>query len=85
MSVREKLIAARALIDTEDKWTQHVYTTTDGRICASKALQHVGVHVFSGPYKALAEAMGRKWVCDFNDTHTHEEVLAAFDQAIANG
>lgn len=34
-------------------------------------------------YIALSEAMGGEFVGDWNDAHTHVQVLAAFDRAIA--
>lgn len=46
--------------------------------------QHSIDSVFATPYfDALSEVMGAGDVVQFNDTHTHAEVLAKFDEAIA--
>lgn len=88
------LIRARAVISAPDSWCQ---AYEDGHaICAVHAIQRV---LHSNPnaqeleglaVDALAEAIGipvtddtGPWVGNWNDTHTHAEVLAAFDKAIA--
>lgn len=86
-SALDILIEGRALIDTPDKWTQGSYFEGDKR-CSDGALRKAcwgatnTFNVYYLAYIRLAHAMGSS-VCGFNDTHTHAEVLAAFDQAIA--
>lgn len=98
MTVKEVLIAARAKIADPANWTQHDYarrkcgyavnpTSTYAECwCAIGALAAViGDTVRaekSVPYFELRDAMGLD-IDDFNDTHTHAEVLAKFDEAIA--
>jgi hypothetical protein len=86
MSVLETLIKARALIEKHENWTQGKFFDNRGRRCALGALYDAeGI-----PYtqsattpsdKALRSAMG-EFPGTFNDTHTHADVLAAFDRAI---
>lgn len=89
MTVKEQLVAARKLIDTPEKWGQKEYVSEDAqRICASEALRRARggeffAQVNSPAYRALQSEMSGKLVCAFNDEHTHAEVLAAFDRAIA--
>lgn len=89
------LIEARRTIEREDKWC-HGFFGNNGEICAVHALQKA-THALNYPaseelaaYGALGKAMG---VHDqesgpemglWNDTHTHAEVLAAFDRAISS-
>ena len=95
MTTREILIAARALIDTPEKWTQFE---------SARNINGVGCHPRSpdavcfctlgaidracqddlNDYKALQTLQSIVgMVANFNDSHTHAEVLAAFDEAIA--
>lgn len=88
MSTRGNLIAARKLIENESDWCQGGFTNDAGARCALQAIYDAkGVHWCDGvrapEYKALKEAMGGQFPGDFNDAHTHAEVLAAFDRAIA--
>jgi hypothetical protein len=80
------LTLTRAVITDPDKWTQHEYGTSDGAQCASGALYTTAAKItqarYSETYNLLREIMGGR-IIDFNDTHTHAEVLAAFDAAIA--
>jgi hypothetical protein len=93
-TVTDILIIARKLIEKEENWTQGAYarlpdgtpTDEDGPsvscYCSLGALSKAGN--FWTPQKAydyLYAAMGSS-ITDFNDTHTHAEVLAAFDAAI---
>lgn len=83
------LIGARKLIEKPENWLNRAPTGSN-RNCAATAiwktrgskrdpdLERAGYQA----YDALADAMGVKIVADFNDTHTHAEVLAAFDKAI---
>lgn len=85
--IREQLIAAKALIDVPSRWCQGQYER-DGRMCASMALQ-VATHTScydimdNEAYEALRKVMDVPEVCTFNDRHTHAQVMAAFDKAIA--
>lgn len=93
MKTSEQLKQAKLLIATPDKWTQGKFVD-QGKICASEAIarttegranHHSGDYMSCEAYKILEEAMGIKTsfaVSNFNDSHTHEEVLAAFDRAI---
>ena len=86
MTVKEQLIAAKALIDKPEKWCQGNAIDAQGRICASQALRTItGGGLADAEYEALADAMAGpgSLVCAWNDTHTHAEVIAAFDRAIA--
>lgn len=98
MTVKEVLIAARAKIADPAHWTQFEYarrisgfgvspeSTYAECWCAIGALASVVGDTAraekSAPYNALLDAMGED-VDNFNDTHTHAEVLAKFDEAIA--
>lgn len=91
MTTVEVLRAARARIDTPEKWWQH-----DGHFGSSAApkcaLLALTEFAGNGPHPskfALSRAMGggELYSIDvprFNDTHTHAEVMAAYDEAIAN-
>lgn len=94
MDTVETLKAARALIDTPEKWWQKKGDEyRAGRHCAITALDEVGgVRATTGPaIPALARAIGGwteepvllvRTITSFNDSHSHAEVLAAFDRAI---
>lgn len=99
MTVKEVLIAARAKIADPANWTQGEYARTlEGYPldvhsrnaecwCSIGALACVMGDVVlaehSASHKALEDVMGTRWIAEFNDTHTHAEVLAKFDEAIA--
>lgn len=96
----EMLRAARALIDTPEKWTQRQFAKDAAGhtidfvnpdavcFCACGALRRL--HGINGRVeRVLADAMSSPSgevaavrIVNFNDTHTHAEVLAAFDRAI---
>ena len=94
----EILRAARALIADPARWTQGEDARdacgspawagrhASSAVCwsADGALMHVerDKNSFWPARDALVAAMGASAVV-FNDTHTHAEVLAAFDRAIA--
>lgn len=93
-SVRENLIAARALIDTPEKWTQGSLRIGDC-LCAMGAVQAVlpknyhGLISDTAQFKALQNALpdGFKWsVPSFNDARstTHADIMALFDRAISS-
>jgi hypothetical protein len=99
MTVRDDLIAARALIDTPEKWVRGHYER-QGCYCALGAARKAlygttdwrpgedwrgdDNHVTT----ALRRELSEEWhgsVDDFNDdpSTTHADVLALFDRAIA--
>lgn len=91
MTTVELLRAARSRIVDIGKWGQT--SSFDSRItsgeCAWMALRAAGMHgaICDVADRALARAMGGLHCVDiwnFNDSHMHEDVLAAFDRAIAN-
>jgi len=92
MKTSEVLKQAKALINTPDKWCQgtlHFF----GRSCSVGALERVLIP--NGFRKALNNAAAYNYLViafgspngllsTCNDTHTHAEVMTAFDIAIAN-
>ncbi len=81
---------ARAMIESEEKWVQGYYSTSDGRRCAMGALRAAARH--SDPRRVRARAhhllrevareRGFQSVEGMNDRCTHQQVLAAFDMAV---
>lgn len=91
--VRENLIAARALIDTPEKWVKDAHEK-DGCYCAMGAIGAVLPRNYHGwvsdtaQYRALAAAVPAEFhgnVPNFNDhpATTHADIMALFDRAIA--
>jgi hypothetical protein len=92
MTLKSDLTAARALIDTPEKWTQHnpsavtntyciVTATALGRSYANAARANLALH-------CTAALRGREIMdnlINFNDdpATTHADVLRLFDRAIA--
>lgn len=99
MTTLETLKAARKLITPVENWTREVFASNrlgDKRgpleddaacWCASGAISKCsGMSPLRLSEGSHIEALGYKHVASlatFNDTHTHAEVLAAFDAAIA--
>ena len=90
MTTVEVLRAARALIDTPEKWWGGGENSGMG-ICAMLAVRRVTDKSWNPASRALIRAIGGdaghislEPIFDFNDSHTHAEVMAAFDAAIAN-
>jgi hypothetical protein len=97
MTTIETLKAARKLIIDPSHWTQGAFGRDsagrkrwDGfhpdctRWCASGALEKVtGKPLPKSAMRPLQEVMDSVDIATFNDHHTHAEVLAAFDEAIA--
>ena len=82
----EVLRAARALIDTPEKWWK---PGTGPGVCALVALREVSdfPEICVGSGAALARVMdveGAWLIPSFNNSRTHAEVLTAFDEAIRN-
>jgi hypothetical protein len=97
-TVLETLEAARKLITPEDAWIQgKMACDAAGNICSDVSPQAVqfcsmgAIENAAGDsssafretlYAVMDKACGMRYEA-FNDTHTHAEVLAAFDVAIA--
>jgi hypothetical protein len=93
--VIETLKAARELISVPERWTQHDYARDrDGYYVAANDKAAVcwcslgallkaseGGGKYSAAKNALSTAI-KGSVVEFNDTHKHPEILAAFDKAI---
>jgi hypothetical protein len=83
---------SRQAIEQREHWVQGVYETFGRRYCAAGALRAVGrrmrgASVESRAYKQLLEVANRRGFLNveiMNDRSTHEQVLSAFDEAIAN-
>jgi len=95
MNALEVLTSARALISDPARWTQgHAARDTSGSFtgatrddatcwCTIGACVRVADGGFSEHVcELLTRAAGTSQIGSFNDTHTHAEVLAMFDQAI---
>lgn len=91
MTLHDDLVAAKALIDTPEKWGKGNYDK-DGCMCAMGALMAVTAAsswaVIGTPiHVALTQALpdGQFAVVPFNDEDetTHADVMALFDRAIA--
>lgn len=83
MTTLETLKAARKSIENPERWTQGAFRSNGAR-CAASALCNTGadMHSYTAAYTIMCDQVGKSLI-DFNDTHTHAEVLAAFDAAIA--
>lgn len=94
MGIREDLIAAKALIDTPEKWTKNYFRTDGGCYCAVGAITQVTT--IPGHFSDRADAAcvalrdclseeERGSITGFNDltTTTHDDIMALFDRAIA--
>ena len=84
MTTLEVLVAARALIDTPDKWCQGSYEDYRYRHCTRGALWAIDQNDVLA-CRALYVAMPppNDGLTTYNDTHSHAEVMALFDRAIA--
>lgn len=94
MTLRDDLIAAKALIDTPSRWFKGNYVSVAGCMCALGACRQ---QMYGSPFggmgdtnplaQALANALpsGRWSVSDYNDDPetTHADIMALFDRAIA--
>lgn len=87
MTLRDDLIAAKALIDTPDKWCKGRMYSRDGRMCAFGAL-YCGFRSRDEDYVdalMLLNAQSPKGrLSAFNDAPetTHADIMALFDRAI---
>lgn len=87
MTTREILEATKARIDKPQKWCRHRFTAP-GRECAYAALVNASRELNGGgepQFRAERALVGHgRGLEGFNDTHTHAEVMALFDRAIAS-
>jgi hypothetical protein len=85
MSVLETLIKARALIEKPEMWAGSDSALGLGTNCATTAIgQSYAAHTAFAVANSLPTVQQGAFgaVIDFNDTHSHAEVIAAFDRAI---
>lgn len=99
MSLIENLKAARALIDTPEKWHQGWYESESGCLCTLGALAKAVLGKtdnvrwcepeLSTAQRALEAELPKYWkargVATFNDSprRTHADIMALFDRAIS--
>ena len=89
MSVKDDLIAAKALIDTQEKWRQDGrYGLLSGSLCAEGACMTATRsynQLVDFLYDALPGKNRWKSVAEYNDDRrtTHADIMALFDRAIA--
>lgn len=82
MTAREQLQAAKALIDSPEKWASSEIQLRK-RHCAVTACARVGAFYGSDARSALTAPLPcTEGLAEFNDTHSHAEVMALFDRAI---
>ena len=93
-TTKEILVAARAIIANEENWTQGTYAKDkDGSsigvdcsnavcFCSIGALRKITMFPVAA-MEVLSNHMEDSIIA-FNDEHTHKEVLAAWDEAIAS-
>ena len=92
MNTHEILKAARAKIERPECWTQEsLRRDACGQPCGRREAvcwcsmgaiyDTTLLGVADGAFSALKSVCGDN-IADFNDTHTHAEVLEAFDKAI---
>ncbi len=89
MTARDVLVQARALISDPADWCQNAFFLPDGRICGSEAIYQAARTDSSSDNSDDIEArdlflrINGETVMQFNDGHTHAEVMAAFDKTIS--
>ena len=94
MKVSDKLLAAKKLIEDPKDWTQNAFARdSQGTSVGSYDITAVCYCALGATHKSI---MGDSYLADnylhaaafpklaseFNDTHTHSEVLGLFDRAI---
>lgn len=97
MTPSEILRKAKALIDTPEKWIQEAYAVNDKgwevelsnpsacKFCSLGAIHRINDDnddAHDATFDYLKNAMGT-YVDGYNDTHTHAEVMAKWDEAIS--
>jgi len=97
MTASECLRQAKSLINTPEKWTKGWYWKgSDGddisrlevaKHSAAKMCSLGALYVADGPAEghaiSILESVTGHLIAAFNDSHTHAEVMAKFDEAIA--
>jgi hypothetical protein len=91
LAVLRVLKEAKRLIEVPQHWTRGTYESLRGRYCAVGALQVIGrrlgdpaaQHAAHNILLSVAHRRGFRSVEKMNDRSTHEQVLAAFDEAMA--
>lgn len=93
MTLREDLIAAKAMIDTPEKWGKGKYEPRPGCYCALGAVAKVTGHDpntawLNGRASTCRNALYEYTdvgIASFNDAPdtTHADIMALFDRAIA--
>jgi hypothetical protein len=97
MRVSEILIEAKRLISDPDNWLKQLFADADDptsphatKFCAAGAIHcAAGIRMIYGStplgvpaFEFLRQVIGGHFIGDWNDKHTHEEVMSAFDRAI---
>ena len=80
--VEQTLIEARELISTPEKWKPAAGMRTGRPLCMMGALANTP-GAFGRAFEFVTDAIGARYIPRWNDAHTHSEVIAAFDRAIA--
>lgn len=81
------LTQAKGLIDTTEKWGKKAFSH-QGKMCLMEAIQQSTKKDSKAQFDAISflkEAWGDvpfRILTSYNDTHTHEEVMKLFDDAI---
>ena len=97
-SIKQLLIAARARISKPENWTQgtaarcsngNPVMASDVKACQWCSLGTIALTSYSESDPETAQlnmwrALKNPGIAEFNDTHTHQEVLNVFDKAIAS-
>lgn len=86
MTPKEILIEAKRLL-VEKGWCQNKFSNLEGNLCAMEAivLASPSLDFRFYPFELMIRVINERWISDWNDhpDRTKEEVLAAFDKAIA--
>ncbi len=83
--VLDHLVRGRAAISNPARWCQGETRNADGQRCSWGALRLVNGDMFEcEAEKYLAAAIDGGSFLEFNDNHSHAEVLAMWDRAIAS-
>jgi hypothetical protein len=87
MTTKEILDAARAKIDTPEKWASSFSEVEAGKECALTALCMGGTNYDFPHWEAYtilcSPFLNEYSLGEWNDTHSHDQVLALYDAAIA--
>lgn len=79
---------AKALIGTPEKWCKFSLSSGSAR-CSAQALAEADgfpdgsdLRRYASPARKILERVMVGSICEFNNTRTHADVMAAFDRAI---